>query len=248
MIDASSKRPVLMGVVNITPDSFHAPSRVQGEGQLRARISSLLSRGCSIIDFGAVSTRPGAEDVSAEEEWRRLESVLRPLAKEGVKGFTISVDTFRSEIVRKTFDLAGPFIVNDISAGEDDSDMLGTVARLHLKYIAMHKRGNPRTMDALAQYPRGVTCEVLDYFEDFSAKASEAGVTDWIADPGFGFAKTARQNWELLENLSSFRRFGKPVLAGLADKRFTKDSRFNGGDPSFAERLASLSADILRIH
>lgn len=243
-------KPVLMGIVNLTPDSFYAPSRAQSTGELSSRISDLLSRGCSMIDFGAVSTRPGAEDVPPEEEWRRLQAALQLFSGQDDPGFTISVDTFRSGIVRKVSGLLGrPFIVNDISAGEDDPDMLGTVAELHLPYIAMHKRGNPRNMDSLTVYQGGVTCAVIEYFEEFAAKAAEHGIEDWILDPGFGFAKTVSQNWELLSNLSSFKRFGKPVLAGVADKRFTKDPQFNGGDPSLAERLAVVGgADILRIH
>ena len=243
-------KPVLMGIVNLTPDSFYAPSRVESAGELSSRISDLLSRGCSIIDFGAVSTRPGAEDVPPEEEWRRLETARLLFAGEEDSGFTVSVDTFRSGIVRNVFDLLGrPFIVNDISAGEDDPDMPGTVAELHLPYIAMHKRGNPRNMDSLTGYRGGVTCAVLEYFEEFAGRAREYGIEDWILDPGFGFAKTVAQNWELLANLSSFKRFGKPVLAGVADKRFTKDPQFNGGDPALAERLAVIGgADILRIH
>ena len=243
-------KPVLMGIVNLTPDSFYAPSRVESAGELSSRISDLLSRGCSIIDFGAVSTRPGAEDVPPEEEWRRLLDALQMFSGESSPGFDISVDTFRSGIVRKVFELLGrPFTVNDISAGEDDPEMLETVAELHLPYIAMHKRGNPRNMDSLTAYRGGVTCAVIEYFEEFARKAGEFGIEDWILDPGFGFAKTVAQNWELLANLSSFKRFGKPVLAGVADKRFTKDPQFNGGDPTLAERLAVIGgADILRIH
>ena len=243
-------KPVLMGIVNLTPDSFYAPSRARSAGELSSRISDLLSRGCSIIDFGAVSTRPGAEDVPPEEEWRRLLDALQMFSGESSPGFDISVDTFRSGIVRKVFELLGrPFTVNDISAGEDDPEMLETVAELHLPYIAMHKRGNPRNMDSLTVYKGGVTCAVIDYFEEFAGKAAGYGIEDWILDPGFGFAKTVTQNWELLSNLSSFKRFGRPVLAGVADKRFTKDPQFNGGDPTLAERLAVIGgADILRIH
>lgn len=258
----SAGRPVLMGIVNLTPDSFFAPSRAGSEEELRARVEDLLARGCTILDLGAVSTRPGAEEVSEEEEWRRLEPALeflagiRPAARRNKKfgerfrlcGSLISVDTTRSGIVRRVHDATGPFIVNDISAGEDDPEMLSTVAELGLPFIAMHKRGNPRTMDALADYPQGVTAAVLEYFEGFAAKAAEAGISDWILDPGFGFAKTNEQNWELLRNLRQFKRFGVPVLAGVADKRFTKDPRLSGGDPGLAERMAAECADILRIH
>ncbi len=240
---------ILMGIINLTPDSFYGASRVWSDdgfdaGALRARISDLLSRGCEILDLGAVSTRPGAADVAEEEEWRRLQPALRPAA-EAAK---VSVDTTRAGVVRKVFDEIGPFIVNDISAGEDDPQMLATVAELALPYVAMHKRGNPRSMDSLVDYPEGVTAAVMQYFREFEARAAEAGIADWILDPGFGFAKTSQQNWQLLRDLAQFRVFGRPILAGVADKRFTKDPLFNGGDLQRAEKMAAQVADILRIH
>ena len=271
----------LMGIVNVTPDSFYAPSRVDGTEAAMARIAELRGRGCSIIDIGAVSTRPGAAEVSVDEEWRRLEPVLTEIAGMPADGVSlrstppskagplplmvprvaqplpgipaISIDTTSSEIVRKAYDILGPFIVNDISAGEDDPQMLATVAELGLSYIAMHKRGNPRTMDSLCEYPRGVV-EALDgYFTEFAARAESIGIKDWILDPGFGFSKNPVQNWELLENLQAFRHFGRPILVGVADKRFTRTPNpFDpGAAPSseYAERLAKeRGADILRIH
>ena len=251
-----------MGVINLTPDSFHAPSRAQGREALLRRCADLIARGCGIIDLGAVSTRPGAEDVSEEEEWRRLEPALKPVAdllsatadpgRAAACGESplppVSVDTVRSGIVRRVFDRIGPFIVNDISAGEDDPRMLAVVAELGLPFIAMHKRGNPRSMDGLTCYPRGVTEEVLDYFREFEKKAALAGIREWILDPGFGFAKTSAQNWQLLRDLPRLKVFGRPLLAGVADKRFTKDPLFNGGDLQAAEKMAARSADILRIH
>lgn len=253
-----------MGVINLTPDSFHAPSRAQGREAILRRAEDLLERGCSILDLGAVSTRPGAEDVSEEEEWRRLEPALKPVAdllsatatadpgRAAACGESplppVSVDTVRSGIVRRVFDRIGPFIVNDISAGEDDPRMLAVVAELGLPFIAMHKRGNPRSMDGLTDYPEGVTEAVMQYFREFGAKASEAGIKDWILDPGFGFAKTSAQNWQLLNDLPRLKVFGRPLLAGVADKRFTKDPLFNGGDLQAAEKMATRSADILRIH
>lgn len=234
-----------MGIINLTPDSFHAPSRAQGRDALLLRIDDLLSRGCSILDLGAVSTRPGAEDVPLEEEWRRLQPALRLSADAA----SISVDTVRSEIVRRVYGEIGPFIVNDISAGEDDPAMLSTVAELGLQFVAMHKRGNPRSMDSLTDYPEGVTAAVIRYFREFELKAAQAGIREWILDPGFGFAKTSEQNWQLLRDLPRLKSLGRPVLAGVADKRFTKDPLFNGGDPSLAEKLAvEGGADILRIH
>lgn len=228
----------IMAVINLTPDSFHAPSRVPA-GAVRERVGELLSAGADIIDLGAVSTRPGAAEVPLEEEWRRLEPALRAWDP----SVPLSVDTTRAEIVRRVFDCAGPFIVNDISAGEDDAAMLGTVGRLGLRYVAMHKRGNPRTMDALSVYPEGVMAALTAYFRDFSVRAADYGIDSWIIDPGLGFAKSAEQNWEILERLGALREFGRPILVGAADKRFT------GGDTERAHRLAIRNGcDILRVH
>lgn len=234
---------LLMGIVNLTPDSFFKPSRAMEVGKALARMSDLLEAGADIIDIGAVSTRPGAEPVGLEEEWSRLEPVLRATSGAGLAPFEISVDTTRSEIVRRTYELLGPFIVNDISAGDDDEEMLRTVGDLGLKYVAMHKRGDPRTMDSLADYPQGVVSAVLEYFDRFAVKAALFDIKDWILDPGFGFAKTEEQNMELLDNLASFKRFGRPILVGISNKRFTR------GRTSRLQALAVKNgADILRVH
>ena len=228
----------IMAIVNLTPDSFFAPSRVRAE-EAQERIRSLCAAGAEIIDLGAVSTRPGAADVALEEEWRRLEPVVRAWDAPAL----LSVDTTRAEIVRRVYDCAGPFLVNDISAGEDDAQMLATVGRLGLPYVAMHKRGNPRSMDALCDYPAGVVPALVEYFEEFGRKAEDAGIAEWVLDPGLGFAKTAEQNWEILDKLEALQAFGRPILIGAADKRFT------GGDTEKAHRLAlAHGAEILRVH
>jgi len=227
-----------MAIVNLTPDSFFAPSRVSAP-QAQERIRSLVAQGADIIDLGAISTRPGAEDVSLEEEWARLAPVVRAWDR----AVPLSVDTTRSEIVRRVYDCAGSFLVNDISAGEDDPAMLATVGELGLPYVAMHKRGNPRTMDAQVDYPDGIIPALTAYFSDFARRAEEHGIADWILDPGLGFAKTAAQNWEILEGLDALLTFGRPILIGAADKRFT------GGDTEKAHRLAlAHGAVILRVH
>lgn len=241
----------IMGIVNLTPDSFFAPSRVRAS-QAQERIRCLCGQGADIIDLGAVSTRPGAADVSLWEEWRRLRPVVRSWDGQAI----LSVDTTRAEIVRRVYDCAGPFWVNDISAGEDDPEMLATVGRLGLPYVAMHKRGNPRTMDAQCDYPDGVVAELVSYFKDFAQRAEASGIREWILDPGLGFAKTPEQNWEILAGLEALKAFGRPLLIGAADKRFTLTA------PPFpfpalpdespterAHRLALLhGADILRVH
>ncbi|MBO4671273.1 MAG: dihydropteroate synthase [Bacteroidales bacterium] len=238
-----------MGIINLTPDSFFAPSRVWDEERERypaealERASAFAAKGASIIDLGAVSTRPGASDVPVEEEWSRLEPVLRLFARQLPDGLRISIDTTSAEIVRRAYDVAGPFIVNDISAGEDDPGMLGTVGELGLAYVAMHKRGNPRTMDSLADYPHGIIAELVNYFEKFARQAEQCGIADWILDPGLGFAKTSSQNWEILRRLQELKVFGRPILIGAADKRFTC------GRNDVAHRLAiEGGADILRVH
>ena len=247
--------PEIMGILNLTPDSFWAPSRTDA-ASAPDRIRAMAAAGAGIIDIGAVSTRPGAPDVPEEEEWKRLEPVLKQLGP-GLMGLgasvgvRLSVDTFRSGIVRRVFDTVGPFIVNDISSGEDDASMLETVGALGLDYIAMHKRGNPRSMDSLTDYSAfsengdsGVVGALKQYFKDFGTRASSAGIRRWIADPGFGFAKTAEQNLELLGRLRELKTaVRRPFLVGIADKRFTQ------GRTEELHRIAiSGGADILRVH
>lgn len=227
----------IMGIINLTPDSFFPDSRCSVQ-DAAARIARMLDDGADIIDIGAVSTRPGAGDVGTEEEWRRLSPVLPML--EGVR---FSVDTTSAEIVRRVFREAGPFIVNDISAGWDDPEMLPAVAGLGLEYVAMHKRGNPRTMDSMCAYPRGVVAELTGYFRNFADRAEALGIRNWVLDPGFGFAKTEEQNLELLERLGEFKALGRPILVGIADKRFTH------GETEKYHRIALRNgADILRVH
>ena len=248
-----------MGILNLTGDSFFAGSRMLepdgsfAEGRFRARVSRMLSDGADILDLGAVSTRPGAADVSEEEEWRRLEPAVR-LLRDKYPTAVFSVDTTRSGIVERVFDLAGPFIVNDISAGEDDAAMLSVAARLGLRYVAMHKRGTPSSMQSLTDYPSGVVEAVLEYFRAFSLKASDAGIEDWILDPGFGFAKTVSQNYELLAGLRAFRQFGRPILVGVSRKSMiwkplgiTPEEALPATQVVHYKALEA-GADILRVH
>lgn len=237
-----SRAVKVMAILNLTPDSYFAPSRHN---------MAQLSSGADIIDIGAMSTRPGAADVSEAEEWARLEPVLRTLGEEVV----LSIDTFRSGIVRKAAALLGRrFIVNDISAGEDDAAMLDTVAELGLGYVAMHKKGDPRTMQSLCQYDEGITEAVLSYFDDFETRASEAGIKDWVLDPGFGFAKTVEQNYRLMEDLEKFSRFGREILVGVSRKsmiyRPLGITPEDALPPTQALHMAALErgADILRVH
>lgn len=235
--------PQLMGIVNLTPDSFWEQSRFSNPASAFDRMLELYDDGASIADIGAVSSRPGAPEVPMEEEWKRLKPFLSLFGGNVPSELRISIDTTRSEIVRRSFDLIGNFIVNDISAGQDDPRMLGTVAELGLTYIAMHRRGDSRSMDSLTSYPRGVLREVSEFFSSFGEQARKEGVCDWILDPGFGFAKNDGQNLELLEHLSDFKVFGRPILAGISDKRFT-----SGRQAELYRKLVGQGADILRVH
>lgn len=220
---SSNTSPVtIMGIVNLTDNSYFASSRCltpSGEVDMRKaldRTRQMLEEGADIIDIGACSTRPGSQAVGAEEEWRRLGPFLQEVRK-NFGEIRISVDTYWASVVEKTFDTVGPFLVNDISAGEDDPAMLPTVGRLGLDYVAMHKRGNPQTMQSLCQY-EDVVEEVLEYFRKFGERAEQYGIRNWILDPGFGFAKTVEQNYRLLANLDRFVAMGRPVLVGVSRK------------------------------
>lgn len=205
----------ILGIINVNEDSFYPGSRTTADGAA-LKAAQLLAEGADILDIGACSTRPGAGSISEREEWKRLEPALKNIRKAFPKA-EVSVDTFRSGIVRKAYDTIGPFMVNDISAGNLDDDMLATVGRLKLPYIAMHMRGTPVTMAALARYD-DVVASVKAYFWEFAGRADDAGITDWILDPGFGFAKNARQNFQLLSRLGELSVLGRPILVGLSRK------------------------------
>ena len=215
----------VMGIININGESFYKASRHPGVEDAKEAFLKAACEGADIIDIGACSTRPGSTPVTLEQEWEYLEKPLERIAEVVSERFctaetvpVISIDTFRSEIVRRACDILGPVIVNDISAGEDDPQMLETVGELGLTYIAMHKRGTPDTMQSMTDYPKGVVAEVKRYFEAFSEKADKHGIEDWILDPGFGFAKTVEQNYELLEHLDELQSLDRPILAGLSRK------------------------------
>ena len=203
----------IMGILNLTPDSFYAGSRVSAHEAL-PRMEALFAEGADVVDLGACSTRPGSPQPSLEEEWKRLEPVLAL-----IKEYAISIDTYRSEIVRRAYDIIGPFLVNDISGGQMDGQMLETVGRLGLPYVAMHMRGTPETMQSLTDYDDVVEA-VKSYFKAFAVKAEDAGIAEWILDPGFGFSKTLEQNCQLLRRLdevtSAFPE--REMLVGLSRK------------------------------
>ena len=241
-----------MGIVNLTEDSYFAQSRCQDVEAALERAGRLIDEGADIIDIGACSTRPGSLPVGEEEEWNRLKPVLLAVRKE-YPSVTISIDTCWSSVVRKAYDLIGSFIINDISAGEDDPKMLETVGGLGLTYVAMHKRGTPLTMQSMTDY-EDVTEDVVRYFDIFSVKASQAGIKDWILDPGFGFAKTTDQNWQLARDLAGFKKFGRPLLVGVSRKSMIYKKFSISPEESLPAvqvlHMHSLinGADILRVH
>lgn len=248
----------IMGIVNLTDDSYFAQSRCVDVRSALSRVCRMLDEGADIIDIGACSTRPGSLPVGEEEEWRRLEPVLMAI-KETCPDVRLSIDTCWSSVVRKAHALTGDFIVNDISAGEDDPLMLPTVGELGLTYVAMHKRGTPQTMQQLTMYD-DVVEDVRSYFEVFSVKAASYGIRDWILDPGIGFAKTIEQNYEILRRLDEFKGletsagFCPRVLIGVSRKslvyRYFNISPEDSLPATQVLHLAALQngADILRVH
>lgn len=213
----SIDRPQVMGIVNVTPDSFYAASRNDSEDELARRIASMVADGADMLDIGGYSSRPGASEVPVEEEWNRVSRGLRVARREAPQ-LPVSVDTFRSEIVSRAVEEYGPMIVNDISGGTLDERMWETVAGLGVPYILMHMRGTPATMQSLTDYT-DITAEVI---ADLSRKLRQLrlmGVADVIVDPGFGFGKTLPQNYELFHNLDLLGdTLGAPVLAGISRK------------------------------
>ncbi len=244
----------IMGIVNLTDDSYFAGSRCPSLSATLELAARHVREGATILDFGACSTRPGSEPVGAEEEWRRLKPALEAVRKE-FPSVKISVDTYWSEVVRRTYDLIGDFVVNDVSAGEDDTLMLGAVGSLGLEYVAMHKRGSPKTMQSMTDYD-DVTGEIIRYFNEFSRKAEVHGIRDWIMDPGFGFAKTTGQNYELLRNLRRLKEMpgNRRLLVGVSRKsmiyRLLDISPEESLPATQAVHMAALmnGADILRVH
>lgn len=209
----------VMAIVNVTPDSFYAQSRCGDVEGLSRRIEESIAEGATIIDIGGYSSRPGAAQVSMEEEWARVFMGLRAVQSLD-RGVVVSIDTFRAEVVRRAVAEFGAVIVNDISAGELDEDMLNVVAKYELPYIAMHMRGTPQTMQSQTDYEGGVVQGVVEYFRRRVVELQDAGIARdrIILDPGFGFAKSASQNFELMRALPTLRELGFPLLVGVSRK------------------------------
>ena len=207
-------KPLVMGVINITPDSFYADSRYSGD-EILQKAGQMLREGAAIIDIGGQSTRPGSKKISAGEELQRVIEPIHLIYKNFPEAF-ISIDTYYAEVAREAV-AAGASIINDISAGEMDEDMIATVARLRVPYILMHMKGTPEDMQKNTSY-KDVTKEVLDFFIHLLDVLKKAGIYDVIIDPGFGFGKTGEHNFELLRNLSVFKMTGRPLMLGVSRK------------------------------
>lgn len=231
----------IMGIVNVNSDSFFSGSRVASGQEFCARVEHLFAGGADVVDIGACSSRPGSTYPGVEEEWRRLEPVLH-LVRGQLAGKQFSIDTFSSEIVRRAYGIIGPFIVNDITAGQSDPALLPLVAELSLPYIAMHNLQPPhldgcRVRKIIRTKPgENVVDNVLRYFRGFEKRAAAAGLKDWILDPGFGFGKDVAENLELLERLDELKVFGREILAGISRKRMTYERQ--GTKPEDDETLA----------
>lgn len=244
--------PSVMGILNVTPDSFYAGSRMQVEADIAARAQQILNEGASIIDIGAYSSRPNAEHISAEEEMRRLCRGLE-IVNRNHPGAVISVDTFRANVAERCVTDYGVAMINDISAGEMDPQMFATVARLGVPYIMMHMQGTPQSMQQEPHYDN-LLKEVFLYLAQKVQQLRDLGVKDIILDPGFGFGKTLEHNYELMAELDKFSIFGVPLLVGVSRKSMIY--RLLGGTPQDALNGTTVlntialmkGADILRVH
>lgn len=245
-------RPWVMGIINITPDSFYSGSRVVDERTLIERVGMMLDDGADVLDVGACSTRPGSEQVDAQGEMARLDWALNAIRRE-FPDVILSVDTYRADVARRCVEEWGADIINDISAGMLDPEMFATVARLRVPYVLMHMRGTPETMSSLTDY-QNVAAEVLEWMARRIDELRQMGVADIIADPGFGFAKTLEQNYELLARLEAFHVLDAPLLVGVSRKRMiytplqcTVDEALNGTTVINTIALQQ-GAHFLRVH
>ncbi len=212
----SLDKPLVMGIINVTDDSFYSGSRYKLGFRIAARAEQIIREGGSIIDVGACSTRPGAKPVSEQQELKRLAKALHAIRKKYPEAI-ISVDTYRSRVARMAVGDYRANIINDISAGELDPEMFSTIAELKIPYVLMHMRGTPETMQQNPTYDN-VIREIITYLNGKIEQLKQLGVSDIIVDPGFGFGKTVDHNFSILKNLQVFRLFERPILVGLSRK------------------------------
>ncbi len=243
--------PVVMGIINTTPDSFYEGSRATTSNAVIEQAEKMLAAGATLLDIGGQSTRPGSEALSADQELQRILPAVEIISRHFPQAL-ISIDTFHSTVARYAVE-AGACIVNDISGGSLDANMLTTVAQLKVPYICMHMKGTPQTMQANASY-QNIALEVVDHFIEKMELCKQAGIYDVIIDPGFGFSKTIPHNFELLRNLEALKIFDKPVLVGLSRKStvykplgISPSEALNG--TGVLNTIALLNgASILRVH
>ena len=247
----SFDKPLIMGIINMTPDSFFDGGKYNSCDKALVKIENMLDQGASIIDIGGCSTRPGSESISISEEWNRIEKII----KQSIKFFPkiiISVDTFRSDIAKRAL-IEGASIINDISGGSYDSNMYKVVSNFNAPYVLMHLRGIPKNMMEKTNY-ENLMVELLKYFSKKIKRLNKFGINDVILDPGFGFAKDYNQNYEILKNLSLLKKFNLPILVGLSRKLFVK-KKFGSsnvdslkGTIKLNEMAINNGANILRVH
>ena len=250
LLDLSTPR--VMGILNVTPDSFFASSRKQTEDEIYYRIHQIYDEGADIIDIGAYSSRPGANHISSDEEMERLRNGLKIIRKEYPDAI-ISVDTFRADIARMCVEEYGVAIINDIAGGQMDKQMFPTIAQLGVPYIMMHMQGTPQDMQQHPEY-QNLLQEILYYFSERIQQLRDLGAKDIIIDPGFGFGKTLGHNYDLMHHLDEFKIFELPILVGISRKSMiysllgcTANEALNG--TSILNTIAlSKGANILRVH
>ncbi len=215
-INIDFTKPQVMAILNVTPDSFYEASRTFAEDEIETRVKQIIADGATIIDIGGYSSRPGADDVSVDEEWNRVDramEVVRSISAD----MAVSIDTFRSEVAERVIIKYGSVIINDISAGDIDPQLMVVAAKYKVPYIAMHMRGTPQTMQQQTSY-NDVVADIESYFEDKIKTLNDLGVEQIVIDPGFGFAKTLEQNYALMANLNSLLKLGHPILSGISRK------------------------------
>ncbi len=243
--------PKVMGIINVTPDSFYDGGKTFYEKEILKQAEKMLLEGATFLDVGGYSTRPGADEISENEEIRRVVETIESILKNFPEAL-ISVDTFRSEVAKKAIE-AGAVIINDVSGGNLDAEMYKTVASLKVPYILMHMRGTPKTMAKLTDY-QNVTVEVIKDLAEKFALARAAGINDIIADPGFGFSKTREQSFQLLNNLELFKNLNVPILVGVSRKSMifktldTSPENALNGTTSLNTIALLKGASILRVH
>ena len=249
LIDLSN--PIIMGILNLTPDSFYDGDLFNDKKKALLKVEKMIDEGAHIIDIGGCSTRPGAEIVSEEEEWNRIEDIIQSIRK-SFPDIIISIDTFRSTIANKSFDI-GADMINDVSGGTFDKKMFSVVGELGLPYILMHSRGNPKSMKNLTNYDN-ILEDITLYFSEKIQLLQLNGIKDIIIDPGFGFAKTFDQNLKILNNLNYFTILDLPILVGISRKSFVQ-KKYNVSIENSLNASVQLNktalenhASILRVH